>query len=102
MNDGPDEFSCELDASARTLRVRGPIDMETSEAFAEAVTRATAVGTGPVVLDLAGVTFMDSSGLTVLVNITNDGHHLAVRNAAPVVRRVIEATGLDTVVEVQR
>jgi anti-anti-sigma factor len=78
------------------------IDPSSAEAFraevADAVARAADMG-GQVVLDFADVDFIDSTGLTVLI----DAHRtlgaqdrvLAVANARPHIRRVFEVTGLE-------
>ena len=65
---------------------------------------ALADSSGDVVLDLDGVTFMDSSGLQCVIDATrhlraNDGD-LTLRRPGPAVRRLIEITGLDTYLRV--
>jgi anti-anti-sigma factor len=47
-----------------------------------------------VVLDLAGVEFLDSSGITLLLEIGRKAHHLTLRDASAPARLVIDATGL--------
>jgi anti-anti-sigma regulatory factor len=51
-----------------------------------------------VEIDLAGVTFMDCTGLGVLVAarqaVLRTGGHLRVTNPQPIVRSVLELTGL--------
>jgi anti-anti-sigma factor len=53
----------------------------------------------PVVLDLDGVTFMDSTGLTTLMDAwlesERDGWAFSVRAASPAVRRVVELAGIE-------
>lgn len=48
----------------------------------------------PVLLDLAGLGFIDSTGVTVLIRIANHFGTVRTRNAAPAVRRVVEILGL--------
>ncbi len=48
----------------------------------------------PVVVDLEGVDFMDSSGLAMLLGLVNRFGPLQVRRASPIIRRVITGTGL--------
>jgi anti-anti-sigma factor len=54
-----------------------------------------------VVLDLAGLEFVDSSGLRSLIQVRrrviDRGAHLVLRQPRPSVRRVFEVAGLDTV-----
>lgn len=52
----------------------------------------------PVTLDLSGLTFMDSSGLAVAVNLhralTRTGRSLVIRGTPPQAMRVFRAAGL--------
>ena len=48
----------------------------------------------PVVLDLAELGFLDSSGVTVLIRIANHFGQVRTRNASSAVRRVVEVLGL--------
>ncbi|CAN5641258.1 hypothetical protein BH10ACT2_BH10ACT2_22220 [soil metagenome] len=51
-----------------------------------------------IVADFSGVTFMDSSGLRVLVDASvrarNDGKTLVLANPQPAIKRVVEISGL--------
>jgi anti-anti-sigma factor len=79
-----------------TIRVRGDIDMETSVTLRVAVDEV--LQRQPqcelLVFDMAGVDFMDSSGLSLLVAADNAGPRVEVRDPSESVRLVIEATGL--------
>ena len=48
----------------------------------------------PLQLDLAGLRFLDSSGVTVLIRIVNHFDPVTARGATPAVRRVIQVLGL--------
>ena len=48
----------------------------------------------PLLIDLEALEFLDSSGVAVLVRIANRFAPVETRNAAPPVRRVLEALGL--------
>jgi anti-sigma B factor antagonist len=48
----------------------------------------------PVHLDLAGLQFMDSSGVTVLIRIANHFEPVTAGNPTPVVARVVQVLGL--------
>jgi anti-sigma B factor antagonist len=56
-----------------------------------------------VTLDLGGVTFMDSTGLTTLLDAhmeaQRDGWAFAVHRASPAVRRVFELAGVSGVLD---
>ncbi len=55
-------------------------------------------------IDLSGVNFVDSSGLSALIDIRNDAlaaHELVLQAVPPHVRRVLSMTGLDTVFTIE-
>ncbi|MFD7797432.1 STAS domain-containing protein [Streptomyces sp. NPDC059759] len=90
-----------LQAGTRVLVLSGEIDLESSVLLHEAIT-AHGDALPRVVLDLAAVTFMDSSGIRVLA-----AAHLAVQSddgwirlvaLTPPVRRVVDIVGLDTII----
>lgn len=102
MSDGAPEFSVRYSAPPPTFSVVGDIDIATSTQLAELVAKSLdGHDPGPVVFDLSGVGFIDSSGLAVLIYAVNAGHAVAVRGASAILRRVIEATGLVEVLEVE-
>jgi anti-sigma B factor antagonist len=47
-----------------------------------------------LIFDLAGITFMDSSGLGLLVSARRESESMEIRRASAIAQRVIEATGL--------
>ncbi|HLH29410.1 MAG TPA: STAS domain-containing protein [Acidimicrobiales bacterium] len=82
------------DAAAQVLRIEGEVDLDSAEELGQALERCN----GNVILDLAGVSFMDSSGLGTLIRARNrlaaEGGSLSVQAVAPNVRRLFELTGL--------
>lgn len=98
---GAVEFEVECSQEPAVIRVRGDIDIATSERFASAIEEVRGAEGTDLVVDLAEVDFIDSSGLAVLVNTANAGHRIVVRNASTVLRRVIDATGLAAVLQVE-
>lgn len=58
-----------------------------------------------VVIDATGLTFIDSSGLSVLVGaakrLAADGRFLVLRNVRAPILRVLQITSLDTIVRVE-
>jgi anti-anti-sigma factor len=83
------------------LTVTGEIDVTTIGALAEALDHA-ADAAPVVVADLTGVTFMDSTGLSTMLRAHHDlvarGGRLALVGAQPSVQRVLDLTGVDTVI----
>lgn len=89
-------------AATTVLSVTGEVDLSTSEQLTEAVSAAVQASEVEVVeVDLAGVSFMDSAGLRVLVAGMKQADAQDVRlvasNPQPQVRKVFELTGLDEV-----
>lgn len=90
----------DLDTSGRALRllVRGDVDLVSHEQLREALNIAVA-GTQPrpIEVDLSGVTFLDATGVGIMVAAYNSarrqGLTLRVGGAAGIVRRVLEITG---------
>lgn len=79
------------------IDVRGEIDLATADLLARAVEQVDD-RVGRVVVDLSGVSFLDSSALNVLVRCKRllDRREIALRvvSPGPVVRRVFEFTHL--------
>ena len=88
------------DGSVCTLFVSGEIDLDNSEHLASIGTMALdAVNDHEtLVIDLSDVGFMDSTGLSALVNINTaarvNGHEIRLRGMQPLVTRVLELGGL--------
>jgi anti-anti-sigma factor len=82
----------------RLLVVQGELDIATAPELVAILARLRA-HRHPVVLDLEGVTFMDSTGLTTLMDAwleaERDGWAFSVRAASPAVRRVVELAGVE-------
>ncbi|HVU73276.1 MAG TPA: STAS domain-containing protein [Mycobacteriales bacterium] len=84
----------------------GEIDLASAPALRESITEALAESASTVlVVDLADVTFMDSSGLTCLAfahqKMQERDGRVEVHNANSSVRKLITVVGMDQVVEVR-
>ncbi len=79
------------------LRAEGELDMSNVELFEESLRAAEATGAPHIVVDLNGLSFMDSAGLRVLLmssrRVRRESRRLSVR-ATGGVRRIIELTGM--------
>jgi anti-sigma B factor antagonist len=82
----------------RLLVIQGELDIATAPELAAMLDRLR-THRHPVVLDLEGVTFMDSTGLTTLMDAwlesERDGWAFSVRAASPAVRRVVALAGIE-------
>ena len=84
------------------VRVAGEIDVATAPALRRGAHRASPPsGAGEIEVELDGVSFLDSSGLGVLLGahkrlVEAGGQGVRISGARDTVRRVLEITGLDT------
>ena len=94
--------SIDVDASATppVITVAGEVDAEAAPALASAL---AGLPEGDVAFDLAGVTFIDSSGLRVLAGAAGDaegrGRRCSVVAASPAVERIFAMTGLSGLID---
>jgi anti-sigma B factor antagonist len=89
----------EIDGETHVIEVDGQIDLYSAPEFKERTLGVIERGTRRVVVDLSGVTFMDSTGLSVLIGAFKrlrllDGR-LTIVVADDDIRRIFEVTGLD-------
>ena len=97
-----DRFECEIGmvraGEPRDVLIRGEMDLATAPELEAQVLRAFEGGPSAVVLDLAALTFIDSSGLRALVALSNQaserGSSLALKNVPRHAQRVLHLTGL--------
>ena len=87
------------DGGAHIICVRGEIHVTTAPRFAEHLTGAIEGGKTAVVLDMTGVEFIDSTGLSVLLNglrlIGQRRGRMALVCSNPTVLRLFQITGLE-------
>jgi len=82
------------------VAVRGEIDVATSPALRDQLSALVANGARDITLEFEGVSFVDSSGLGVLVGTYKRlrdevGGSVRIVGAQPSVRKVFEITGLE-------
>lgn len=85
------------------VHAEGEVDLHTAHLLRDALTAVIAGGSDRVIADLTGVSFMDSTGLGVLVGRLREMRirHGQLRVAAGHrILRVIKVTGIDTVLPV--
>jgi anti-anti-sigma factor len=83
--------------AATVLTVTGEIDLATAPDLGQRLAKVT--GSGDIVADLTGVTFIDSTGLWVLISAheaaTEAGGRLCVVVTDGVVTKLLRITGVD-------
>ncbi|HEV2060120.1 MAG TPA: STAS domain-containing protein [Solirubrobacteraceae bacterium] len=86
-------------AGAHVIALRGEIHVTTAPRFAEHLASAIESGKTAIVLDMTGVEFIDSTGLSVLLNglrlVGQRRGRLALVCTNPTVLRLFQITNLD-------
>lgn len=90
----------EIGADAAVLRPCGEIDASTAPALRAAVEAGAATGLPLLVIDLSGVTFLESAGLAVLIGAHRDmppGQRVALAAVPPRMRRMLQVAAVDQI-----
>lgn len=97
----PESFDCETGRQGDVLWVRpiGELDLDTAPQLDEELTAARTTGADRIVLDMRALTFMDSTGLRLVIRwdttARDDGFRFAIVPGPEVVQRVFRLTGMD-------
>jgi anti-sigma B factor antagonist len=90
----------DIDDRTAVISVEGEIHVSTAPEFSGVLAATIEAGRTFLVLDLSGVMFIDSTGLSVLLNalrrVTRAGGAIALVCQSPTVLRLFEITKLDT------
>ncbi len=93
-----------IDERTTVLAVEGEIHVSTAPEFSAMLSSTVDGRRTSLVLDLTGVMFIDSTGLSVLLNalrqVTHVGGQMAVVCSNPTVLRLFEITRLDTTFDI--
>lgn len=88
-------------AAAYEVHLFGELDLSTAAQLRERLLGLTTDGPTQVTVDLSSLSFVDSTGLSVLIaglkHIRQRGGDMALRSPTPSTRRVLEITGLTEV-----
>ena len=100
VTDGPPAFAIEPAPlrGAPGVRVRGEVDLGTAPALTAALETAIRESLGAFVVDLCDVTFLDSSGVSVLIRaralLGREDRELAIVCPPGAARRIFEIAGV--------
>jgi anti-anti-sigma factor len=95
------EIDTQVDPSGtQIVTLRGELDSSNATSLVAAVASITAQRPQRLIFDLAGLSFMDSAGIAVLIN-TATKTSVSLRNPSPIIRRVLGATGLADVLPIE-
>jgi len=79
------------------VRVGGEVDMSNADVLRQTVEPIAESDVERLIFDLGGLEFIDSSGLTVLLAAAQKIPLVQLRDPSPIVRRIVEVTGLGEV-----
>jgi anti-sigma B factor antagonist len=83
-----------------TISLTGELDLATAGDVQQELERVEATDAGAIVLDLSGLTFMDSTGVRLLVNASSrsraDAQRLKLQRGPAAVQRAMELSGVAT------
>jgi anti-sigma B factor antagonist len=85
---------------AQVVTLSGELDSSNVAQLEAKVASIAAEFSRPLIFDLAGLRFMDSAGISVLISAATKTS-VSLRNPSPIVRRVLEATGLCGVLAIE-
>ncbi|MFI9361427.1 STAS domain-containing protein [Kitasatospora sp. NPDC053057] len=92
-------------ASVRVVTLAGELDHDSAHVLRAALARPLHDGVRRIVVDLAELRFCDSTGLNILLRARLDaaaiGRTLEISRPEPIVARLFEVTGTDTVLRVR-
>jgi anti-sigma B factor antagonist len=81
----------DLDDDLRELKVQGELDLSVADRLRE---RLEAAAGRPVLVDLSDCTFIDSTGIAVVLLARREGERVAMHSPSEQVLRVLAVTGL--------
>jgi anti-sigma B factor antagonist len=90
-----------LDGDATLLKIAGELDLATVGRVEQELDPLMQSPPDRIVFDLAGVSFMDSSGIALLLRIAEKVESVAVRDPSDSVKMVIRATGLADILRIE-
>jgi len=100
-------FHIEHEKVGRTvvLRLHGELDMATARALRAALLKALAVDGTPVALDLSGLSFIDSTGIAVLLAAGHralaEGRSFSLHHPGRMVGKALQRTGADRLIAIE-
>ena len=96
------DLETETQGSSALVKIRGDLDLQVVDQVTEALTRIESGKPELLVIDLSGLSFMDSTGMGVIaaadIRAREDGWRFAVVAPPTGVRQAFERTKLDKVI----
>ena len=76
------------------VSLAGELDLTNAEQVRSVISGSLSGQAARLVFDMSGVEFMDSSGIALLASAVQKVQEVELRNPTPIVRRLVELTGL--------
>jgi anti-anti-sigma factor len=99
------EIAVDFDADQTIVHARGDVDLLTAPTLHAAMNALVDQSRVDIVLELAGLTFMDASGLRVIADISarlaTSSRELIVRSAPSMTRRILELTHVSDLIRLE-
>jgi anti-sigma B factor antagonist len=81
-------------AGAQVVVLSGELDSSSAGSLQERMASIPPQPVQRLIFDLAGLRFMDSAGIAVLLGAAEKASSVLLRKPSPIIRRVLEITGL--------
>jgi anti-sigma B factor antagonist len=99
---GPSSITVKTQTEGGTpvVSLSGELDLTNIEPVRSSIGAVLTAGTERLVVELSGLAFMDSSGLALLASFARKIPEIEVRDPTPIVRRLIDLSGLAAILNV--
>lgn len=98
------DVQTESEGTSALVTLRGDFDLQVAARVADELTRVEAGGPELLVIDLSGLSFMDSSGMGVIAaaqaRATEAGRRLVVVKPPPTVKRALDLSRFGEMIEI--
>jgi anti-anti-sigma factor len=96
------QIDMQLDPTgAQVVVLSGELDSSNAASLQERMASIPPQSAQRLIFDLTGLQFMDSAGIAVLIGAATNASSVSLRNPSPIIRRVLETTGLSTVFSIE-
>jgi anti-sigma B factor antagonist len=96
------DLHMETEGSSALVSIRGDLDVQVAERVADALSKVESTEPDQLVIDLSGLSFMDSTGMGVIAaahaRAVDAGRRFVVVSPPAGVKQAFEVSGLDQVV----
>ena len=86
------------------VSIRGEIDIYSIEKFRESIEEKIKTQASEIILDCSELSYMDSTGMGVLIELRNKtkelGQKIIMMNPRPNIRKLLALTGVDKIIEI--